>query len=56
MNDINVEEIIDKYNKDNNNSNDDENIKNDDNKDKYNELKKYVEEYINIMDKVCLKF
>ena len=48
LNDVNVDEIINKYYKDNNNDD------NKDNNEKYNELKKYVEEYINIMEKVCL--
>ena len=50
LTDINVEEMINKYYKN------DEKNKEDIDKinEKSNELKKYVEEYINIMNKVCL--
>ena len=50
LTDINVEEMINKYYK-----NDKENKEDKDKiNEKSNELKKYVEEYINIMNKVCL--
>ena len=50
LTDINVEEMINKYYKNDEKNKEDKDKINE----KSNELKKYVEEYINIMNKVCL--
>ena len=51
LTDVNVDEMVNKYYKKEEGNNDN---KNNINNEKSKELKKYVEEYINIMDKVRL--